>query len=125
MLAKVHAVDFFRIPGDQQAIHERLENWGRYVAVKRQYWVSPMWRQGRSGGRQWHVPELAQVVDTLDGHKIEKGVGMLPEPHREALRWSYVYKTHPSRPRRALGVTEGGLMRLISDGRRMLINRGV
>lgn len=125
MLAKVHAVDFFFVPDNQQNMHERLCNWSLYVAVKRPHWVSPMWRQGRSGGRQWHVPELKPTVDTLDGHKIEKAVGALPEAHRQALRWSYCYKTNPRIPRRELGVTDEGLIRLIADGRRMLINRAV
>jgi hypothetical protein len=125
MLAKVHAVDFFYIPDNQQDMHERLENWARYVAVKRPHWTSPMWRQGKSNGRQWHVPDLAPVVDTLDGHALEKAVGALPDAHRDSLRWFYCYRTNPSKPRRELGVTDEGLILLICDGRRMLINRSV
>ena len=116
-------IDFFLIQESHQPIHARLENWQRYVQVRKPHWTSPMWRQGKSNGRQWHTPEVKPEVDTLDGHAIEKAVSSLPWAHRDALRWYYVHRTNPSRPRRALGVTDGGLMELVRAGRQMLINR--
>src|SRR5688572_19840232 len=109
-------IDFFLVPETQMAIHLRLENWARYVAVRFPHWVSPMWRQGKSNGRQWHVPEPRPEVNTLDGHAIEKAVAALPWAHRDALRWAYVHRTNPSKPRRALGVTDNGLMELVRSG---------
>jgi hypothetical protein len=115
--------DFFLIAESQQAIHMRLENWARYVAVRHPNWISPMWKQGKSNGRQWHAPEVKAEVDTLDGHALEKAVSGLPWAHRDSLRWFYVHKTNPHWPRKALGVTDGGLQDLVKAGRQMLINR--
>lgn len=125
MLAKVHAVDFFYVQDSHQKIHERLENWARYICDRRPSWMAPMWKQGRSNGRQWHTPVIQVPVNTLDGHVMEKAVAALPIQHREAIRWQYVWQTNPSRPRKQLGVTDEGLIMLVTDGRRMLINRGV
>jgi hypothetical protein len=119
-------IDFFLIADDQLAIHARLENWSLYVRDTR---GAPkqgaIWKLGRSNGRQWHEPELKPLVDTLDGHVMEKAVSMLPELHREAIRWNYVFRNGPARIRRQLGVTGEGLLRLVVDARRMLINRSV
>lgn len=115
--------DFFLIEPRQLEIHKRLENWARYVQVRGSHWQAPIWKLGRSNGRQWHEPLIKDHIDTLDGHAVEKAVGQLPQPHRDALRWSYVTRNGPSRIKRVLGVNDDGLMRLIKDGRAMLINR--
>jgi DNA-directed RNA polymerase specialized sigma24 family protein len=106
-------------------MHERLLNWARYVAVRYSPNQHPMWKQGKSGSRQWHAPEIRDAIDQLDGLKIERAVGLLPIPHREAIRWHYVHKTGPTKIRRTLAVTNEGLMKLVNDARAMLRNRGV
>lgn len=121
---KRDCIDFFAVEEPHLVMHDRLSNWARYVQVRGVHWQAPIWRLGKSNGRQWHEPEAKPLVDTLDGHAIEKAVGLLPIPHRDALRWFYVTKTGPARIRRLLGVNDVGLMRLCKDGRVMLINRG-
>lgn len=119
-------IDFFVIEPHQLAIHRRLENWARTVVPgakgSKQH---PMWAKSRSNARQWHPPEIRDAVDLLDGHKMEKAVAALPIPHREALRWSYVWQDGPLHQARKLGTTRDGLLKLVRDGRQMLINRKV
>ncbi len=117
--------DFHYVPEDQKAIDARLENWASYVRVKPPSWVSPIWKLGKSNGRQWHQPEHRPMCDTLDGHVIEKAVYLLPELHRAALRWAYVYKHHPARFCQQHGITKVSLGQVLSDARMMLINRRV
>jgi hypothetical protein len=118
-------IDFFYIAEDQLAMHARLENWARYVAVRTPHWVSPTWRQGKSNGRQWHEPEIKAEVNTLDGHELEKGVAALPWQNRDCIRWAYVFKTPPWVLRKQKGFTEDDIYTYIKAGRRMLINRRV
>lgn len=120
-------VDFFLIDAPHLAIHDRLCNWARCVSVPRggARWQSPIWKLGKSNGRQWHEPEMREPLDTLDGHVLEKAVAALPPPHRDALRWSYVVKDSPNKARRRMGVTERELAQLVAHGRMMLVNRGV
>lgn len=117
--------DFFFVADHHLAIHARCENWARYVSTKGTHWQSPIWKLGKSNGRQWEPPTHKDAVDTLDGHAIEKAVGLLPDPHRDALRWHYVTRSGPAKIRRRLGVSDAGLMRLVADARAMLINRRV
>ena len=121
-------IDFFIIADRHLAIHERLVNWSRYVrppeSSKAQ--TGPIWKLGKSNGRQWHEPVISTPVDSLDGHRIEKAISQLPEKHREAIRWSYVHRwILPHKVQRSLGVTREGLMELIVDARSMLVNRRV
>jgi DNA-directed RNA polymerase specialized sigma24 family protein len=118
-------IDFHAVPDGQLAMHDRLLNWARYVRVHVPHWQSPIWRLGKSNTRQWEPPTLREDVDTLDGHAVEKAVSALPEKHREAVRWHYVWRTTPTYARRVLGVTNEGLQRLVIDGRTMLQNRRV
>jgi DNA-directed RNA polymerase specialized sigma24 family protein len=119
-------IDFFLVEDHQLGIHARLENWARCIEVK---WVRgaihPMWAKSRSNSRQWHEPDLREPTNELDGHAMEKAVALLPIPHRDALRWNYVHRGGPLHAARKLGVTKEGLMRLVRDGRQMLINRRV
>jgi hypothetical protein len=118
--------DFFVIQIGHEVIHDRLTNWARYVEVKRPRWIAPIWKLGKSNGRQWHQPEIRPQADPLDGAQIEKAVGMLPEPNRDALRWFYVYPSiGPHKMRRYLACTDAGLMELIRVGRQMLVNRRI
>ena len=123
MLMKTRAVDFFYVSPDHHKIHDRLEDWARWCAVHRPAWTSPIWKMGKSNGRQWHAPELRPGCNIPECQDTEKAVRHLPILHRAALRWCYVYKYGESRFRREHGVTPDSLMLLIHDGRRMLVNR--
>lgn len=119
-------IDFHLVRDVNLPIHERLMNWARHVSVGRVHWQGPIWRLGKSNGRQWHQPAIQVPVDSLDGHRIEKAVSHLPEPHRDAIRWAYCFRhIQPFKVRRSLGVTERGLAMLIEDARSILRNRGV
>jgi hypothetical protein len=119
-------VDFFLVESHQLVIHARLNNWAAYVRDRPSRFVSPIWKLGKSGGRQWHEPKHGIPIDALDGHEVEKAMRHLPEKHRESLQWAYIYSFIPvHKVRKYFGVTEEGLMLLISQGRQMLVNRGV
>lgn len=117
-------IDFFIVEPHQLDIHRRLENWSRTVQVWRAGGKQhPMWAKATSNARQWHEPDLRDPTDTLDGHVIEKAVAQLPIPNRDALRWNYVHCGGPLKMAQKLGVTKDGLLKLVRDGRQMLINR--
>lgn len=123
---KREPIDFFLIEHHQLAIHLRLENWARTVETWRTSGKQhPMWAKSTSNARQWHEPDLREPTDTLDGHKLEKAVGMLPAQNRDALRWNYVTRGGPLHMARKLGVSKDGLLELVRNGRQMLINRRV
>lgn len=125
MLMRVQAPDFHAVPQDQRAIDARLTNWADYVRVKFPSWVGPIWKLGKSNGRQWHQPEFRPSCDTLDGHKVEIAVSNLPPVHREVLRWAYVHRGGEIQFRKKVGLTREGLAQVLNDARRMLINRRV
>lgn len=116
-------VDFFYVPERQQEIHRRLENWAQSCFSSGGSSASPMFRLYRPDNFERGTPSIP--VDTHDATKIAKGVAMLPAPHRQALSWNYIQGGSPHKMRQKLGVTLDGLMLLITDGRTMLINRGV
>jgi hypothetical protein len=123
-LKRDDGIDFFYVEADQLAIHDRLENWARYVDAKGVRWEqAPIWKLGKSASRQWDVPELRPPVNTLDGHAIEKAVSALPIKHREAMRWYYVWKGGARHACINLAVTRQGLVDLVKAARHMLINR--
>ena len=118
-------IDFSRIPTRQDQINLRLEQWARWVRVSPKAWGSqPMWRNARTP-RQWDVnPHIHQEMNTLECHEIERAVSFLPEKHRTAIRWAYVFPyMHIGPVRRELGVTMDALAALIVDARDMLRNR--
>ena len=102
-------IDLHYIEPHQVAIHERLLNWERYVSVGKGRSQAPIWRLGKSNTRQWHVPEMRQETDSLDGMRLEKAISQMPEPYRGVLRWYYVWRTEPSKARRQFGLTMEGL----------------
>lgn len=120
-------IDFFVVEDHQLDMHVRLENWSRWVEHRMRQGgkQNPMWANTRSNARQWHDPELREPTNELDGQAMEKAVALLPIPHRDAIRWSYVWRGGPLHMARRLGVTKDGLMRLVRDGRQMLMNRRV
>ena len=117
--------DFQYVPPEQKAMDERLDNWARYVQVKQPSWVSPIWKLGKSNGRQWEEPQFRPMCDTLDGHEIEKAVRDLPPIHMKAMRWFYVYRYSEREFRKQNGLTRDGLVQVLKDARQMLINRRV
>lgn len=119
---KVNTIDFHAVQSEHQAIHRRLENWARLVKYQGMHWVAPIWKRGRSNGRQWETPVLMAPVDTLQGWRVEKAVAALPQKHREAVRWAYVYKDAPAKRCRDLGLTHEGLDNHVRSGRQMLLN---
>ena len=125
MLMPVKSPDFHYVDPKHKEIDARLENWASYVRVKFPSWVSPIWKMGKSNGRQWHVPEYRPACDTLDGHVIEKAVSALPHLHRDVIRWAYVHRYSEQQARRQFGLTKDGLFQALQDARMMLINRRV
>ncbi len=121
---KRDVIDFHVIPESQQAIHARLVNWERWVRVRPHGWSThPMFRNFRAS-KQWEAsPHISTPVDTLDAALMEKAVYALPEKHREAVRWWYVYRRDPVAMARNLGVSKQGLADLVEAGRTMLKNR--
>ncbi len=117
-------VDFNHVATEHKAIHARLENWRRWVIVRPHGWqTAPMFRMYQSKARQWEAPVIQNPVDTLDAVLLEKAVYALPEKHREAVRWWYVYRRDPVAMARSLGVSKQWLADLVDAGRTMLQNR--
>lgn len=108
-----------------EEIDLKLQNWARWVTVKRTGWaMQPIFKQYRAP-RQWesdlHIPI---PIDGLHALQIERAVSFLPEKQRTALRWAYVFSFVPvNKVRRELGVTLDGLGELIDSARDMLKNR--
>lgn len=118
-------IDFSSIPTRHDQIHLRLEEWARWVRVSPKAWrTQPMWRNAKTP-RQWDIdPQTHITVNTLQASEIERAVSILPEAHRTAIRWAYVFPWIPDNViRRTLGVTRDLLSKLINDARDMLCNR--
>lgn len=122
---KREAIDLHMVADRHIPIHAQLEGWGRWIVDRPKGWgIQPMFRQYRSSAWQWHAPEIRPQGDPRDHMRIEKAVAGLPEKHREALRWCYVWPYVPvGKVRQHLGVTREGLGSLIEDGRDMVVNR--
>lgn len=118
-------IDFHAVRDDHLVIHQRLTDWASWVRVRPHGWqVAPMFRQYRSKAWQWHERELRAAINIPEAVEMEKAVSLLPEKHREAIRFCYVWCNNPPATARRLGVSKQGLMDLIHAGRVMLINRG-
>ena len=117
-------VDYNHVKPEHEAVHARLENWARWVRVRPHGWCThPMFKNFRAS-KQWEAsPHISTPVDTLDAVMIEKAVSALPEKHRAAVRWSYVFCGNPVGMARRLGVSKQGLADLVCVGRTMLQNR--
>lgn len=126
MLQKVHSVDFHYVSDAHLEIDAQLVQWARWVRVKPSGWQThPMFKQYRSHHWQWHEPVYQPPMNTLEAHETEKAVSKLPDKHREAIRWHYVFQNNPIQMARRLAVTKQGLLDLVVDGRQMLVNRMV
>jgi hypothetical protein len=120
------AIDFHLVQDGHLAIHARLEAWARWVRVRPVGWqMAPMFRQYRSKSWQWERPVLQSAVNVPEAVAMEKAVSLLPNKHREAIRWAYVWCSGPVSMARQIGVSKQGLMELIGQGRTILVNRGL
>jgi len=118
-------VDFARIPSRQDAIHIRLEQWGRWVRVHPAAWaLQPIWRNAKTP-RQWDVnPHINQPLNTLECHETERAVSLLPDKHKTVLRWLYVWPwVHEGKVRRETASTSDALYEVSIDARDMVIDR--
>ena len=118
-------IDLNHIPARHDAIDARLTEWARWVKVRPVSWATaPMFRLYRAP-KQWESDlDIRIEINTLDAAEIERAVSFLPDKHRTAIRWAYVFSYIPdARIRAELGATQEGLARLIHDGRDMLVNR--
>jgi DNA-directed RNA polymerase specialized sigma24 family protein len=117
-------VDYFLVRDEHLAIHALLEQWARWVRVRPHGWqTAPMFRHYRSKAWQWERPEPKPTVNVLEAVEMEKAVSALPEKHRDAIRWQYVFSGSPIAMARHLAVSKAGLLDLIHAGRTMLRNR--
>jgi DNA-directed RNA polymerase specialized sigma24 family protein len=119
-----NVVDFFLVEPKHVKMHERLVNWARWAHSPQWGRVQPMFRLYRPA-EHWEGQPVSNPVDSLDAAKIQKAVAKLPDKHRSAIGWNYVKRNNPKRAAQSLGVSLQGLAELVSDGRQMLMNRGV
>ena len=106
--------DLNHIEQRHAAIDTRLGQWARWVRVRPSGGATaPMFRMYQSKARQWHAPVIQTPVDTLDAVLVEKAVAALPEKHRAAVRWSYVFSGNPVAMARSLAVSKQGLADLV------------
>lgn len=118
-------VDYFSVRPEHEAIDARLQSWARWVRVRPHGWqTAPMFRQYRSHAWQWHERVPRTPVNVLEAVEMEKAVSALPDKHRAAIRFCYVWCGSPGAFARVLGVSKAGLLQLIEEGRQMLVNRG-
>jgi hypothetical protein len=119
------SIDFAAVAPRHDALHYRLEQWGRWVTQMPKAWgTHPMFRQYRSHAWQWERPEIYVVGNPLDHAETERAVSALPPKHRHAIRWAYAFPwVPPSAVRRDLALTREALGQMLHDGRDMLANR--
>ena len=125
---KREAVDFQVIPIHQDAMHLRLENWGRWSNPPGMPDIAPGFDRARSDELTRETSEASEIrapVDVRDAIKIQSAMHFMPIKHRQALAWYYVTPSAPIKACRRIGCTAVGLVELVDDGRQMLINRKV
>jgi DNA-directed RNA polymerase specialized sigma24 family protein len=116
-------IDFHAIPERQWPVDERLRNWARWCRGASHRAVHPMFRGYKSSDVHSGM-SVSDPVDTREAVKLQKVFVTLPELHRHAIQWHYVYPVAPRRMAQALGLTPEGLAKAVIDGRDMLKNRG-
>ncbi len=120
-------VDFNLVHEHHREIDLRLTNWGRWCCSRSGgVATSPAFRLYRST-EQWRGLQtgVSGSIDKIDAQRVQKAVQALPEKHRHAVNWSYVYRNAPVKMAKGLGVSLDGLQELVHQGRQMLVNRNV
>lgn len=116
-------IDYNHVKPEHEAIHARLVNWERWVRVRPHGWAtSPMFRLYQSKNRQWEAPVVLEPINSIDAMLIEKAVSFLPEKHRAAIRWWYVFSSDPARMARELALSKQSLSEFVHAARSMLKN---
>jgi hypothetical protein len=121
---KTTYIDFNHVQASHADIHKRLLNWGAWCKDSKGNSIAPMFRNYKSKWRQWHEPEIRDVVDGIDAQRIQKLMVKLPIDQRRCLAWFYTSNKTPSSARRELGRTLEALHQLLIDSRQMVINLG-
>lgn len=108
---------------DQQAVHERLLNYGRWACDKMQtgHCSSVEW-QYDAGGREVQPARVARAA-VLDAEVIFGALRQLPERERIVLNLWYVNRRTPNRIAMRAGVSPRDLPVVLRSARQMLINR--
>lgn len=127
-MRKKQYVDYNHVPFDQEEMHNSLLNWARWINSGVGGWAChPMWKpciaKEMEVLRQRREVEPEEPVRIDDAVAMERAVAALPEKHRKAVRWNYVFKHNPLAACKAIAVSKDELARLVRDGRQMLINR--
>jgi hypothetical protein len=114
----------FRVEWRHNAIHSRLENWGKWNRGGRRVGgvSAPMFRLYRSSDARSREPRSAGIApDELDALDVEHAVAALPEGPREVVRWSYVTPyVSGGKVARYLSVRMAELPVLLHEGRELL-----
>lgn len=116
-------VDFHHVEPHQAGIHDDLQNWARWCYSRPTHWIQPMFRAYRSAAKHWYGEQARIEVDTISAQAMEKAVSALPESHRDAIRWCYVFRTAPRAAAQDIGCSLLMLQKYVRDGRQMLMNR--
>ena len=119
-------IDINHIEPRHDELNLRLERWAKWVRINPAGWPThSMFKMYQSKARQWEVdPHIPVQINTLEACETERAVSCLPEPHRTAIRWYYVFPgLHTSAVGRKLAVTHNGLAALLHTARDMLKNR--
>lgn len=114
--------DYLTVPASQEAMHARLTNWARWCHGSGGRACLSIWRGYRPDGG--YIETTApSAVDTKDAAEVQKLMPQIPERHRLAVGYWYVF---PGRSvhkiQRQLGCTKDGLAALVADARIMLRN---
>ena len=115
----------YAVRPEHATVHESLLTWARLVRVNAaSSEPTPMFKHYRSS-EVWEADYLPIPIDRLAGWKMEKSVRNLPEKHRDAIRWFYVFRhRHPGAVARKLGLTVISFEDHVHNGRAILKNRG-
>ena len=120
---KRDSVDFHQVPERQWPVDARLRNWARWCRGSGHRAVHPMFRGYKSSDVHSGIT-VSDPVDSKEAIRLQKVFVTLPELHRHALQWHYVYPVNPRRMAQELGLTLEGLGQAVIDARDMLKNRG-
>ena len=108
---------------DQEAVHERLLNYGRWACDKMQtgHCGSVEW-QYDAGGREVQPARVARAA-VLDAEVVFGALRQLPQRERIVLNLWYVNRRTPNRIAMRAGVSPRDLPAVLRSARQMLINR--